>query len=111
MLSSIEEVLHSGPGATVRNLLKSLSEQSTDGPRYWLLFQMACMAGDRDYVELLIQRDINVNGSGNYYGTATQAASPLGNTEIIECLLDAGAELNILQSSWYGVACCCAWRT
>ncbi|KAL8917787.1 MAG: hypothetical protein Q9172_005689 [Xanthocarpia lactea] len=97
--SSIEEVLHSGPGATVKNLLKSLSEQRADGPRYWLLLQMACMAGDGEYVELLIQRGINVNGSGNYYGTALQAASRVGNTEIIERLLDAGAELNILQGA------------
>ncbi|KAI4129581.1 MAG: hypothetical protein LQ338_002155 [Usnochroma carphineum] len=97
--TSIAEVLHSGQGATVITLLSSLSDQRADDPRYCHLFQMACMAGNREYVDLLIQRGINVNGSGNYYGTALQAASRVGNIEIVERLLDAGADVNILQGA------------
>ncbi len=42
---------------------------------------------------------MNVNVSGNYYGTALQAASRVGNTEIVEHLVSSGADVNILQGA------------
>jgi ankyrin repeat protein len=93
---SITDVLSTGPGAVVKILLARLSDITTDDPRYGLLFQMACMAGDRECVELLLQRGIDVNRTGNYYGTALQAASRVGNIETVDHLLDSGANVNIL---------------
>jgi len=93
---SITDVLSTGPGAVVKILSARLSDITTDDPRYGLLFQMACMAGDRECVELLLQRGIDVNRTGNYYGTALQAASRVGNIETVDHLLDSGANVNIV---------------
>ena len=95
--TSITDVLSTGPGAVVKILLANLPEEKADDSRYGLLVQMACMAGDQDCVELLLQRGIDVNGSGNYYGTALQAASRAGKIEIVERLLNSGADVNILD--------------
>jgi len=97
--NSLTDLLINGPGAVVKILLDRLPEERADDSRYRLLFQMACMAGDRQCVELLLQRRIDVNRSGCYYGTGLQAASRVGNMDIIESLLDAGADVNILQGA------------
>ena len=94
--TSITDVLSTGPGAVVRILLTHLPNERTDDSRYGLLLQMACMAGDRECVELLLQRGIDVNRTGGYYGTALQAASRVGNIEIVDHLLDSRADVNIV---------------
>ncbi len=94
--ASITDVLSTGPGAAVKMLLANLPEEKADDSRYDLLAQMACMAGDQEWVELLLQRGLNVNGVGNYYGTALQAASRVGNIDIVQRLLNSGADVNIL---------------
>lgn len=93
---SITDVLSTGPGGVVKVLLARLSDVTTDDPGYGLLFQMACMAGDRECVELLLQRGIDVNMTGGYYGTALQAASRVGNIEIVDHLVNVRADVNIL---------------
>lgn len=113
--TSAKDVLSSGPGAAVKLLLASLPEQKTNDYRYSLLAQMACITGDQDCVELLLQYGMDVNGtvsdqdpiesrfqycvdvSSHHYGTLLQAASRVGNVEIVECLFKAGADVNILQ--------------
>ena len=94
---SIADVLSIGPGAIVKFLLANLPEQKADESGYGLLAQMACVTGDQDCVELLIQHGMDVNCSISYYGTALQAAARVGNIEIVDCLLKAGANINILQ--------------
>lgn len=95
--ASITDVLSTGPGAAVKILLANLPEEKADDCRYGLLAQMACMAGDQEWVELLVQRGLDVNGLGCYYGTALQAASRVCNIDIVERLLNSGADVNILQ--------------
>lgn len=96
-LPSIRHILSIGPGAVVKYLLASLPEEKADDTRYGLLAQIACMAGDQECVELLLQRDMDVNVSGHYYGTALQAAARVGNITIVERLLSSGADVNNLQ--------------
>ena len=95
--NSIREVLRAGPGAVVKLLLANLPDTKVDDSRYGLLFHMACINGDKDYVELLLQRGIDVNGCGGYYGTALQAASHFGNAKIAERLLSYDANVNALE--------------
>lgn len=95
--TSITDVLSTGPGAVVKILLANLPEEKADDSRFRLLVQMACVVGDRECVEILLQRGMDVNDTGNYYGTALQAASRVGNIEIVEGLLNSGADANILQ--------------
>lgn len=97
--TSITDVLSTGPGAIVKFLLVNMPGEKADDPRYGLLAQMACMAGDHACVELLFQRGLDVNASGNYYGTALQAASRVGNIEIVEHLLKSGADVNTLEGA------------
>lgn len=94
---SIRHVLSIGPGAVVKYLLANLPEEKANDTRYGLLAQMACMAGDQECVELLLQRGMDVNVSGHYYGTALQAAARVGNIAIVERLLSSGADVNNLQ--------------
>ena len=95
--SSVAEVLSTGPGAVVKFLLANLPEEKAVDSRYCHLAQMACMAGDMECIDLLLQRGMDVNLSGYHYGTALQAASRVGNIEIVERLLESGAELDILE--------------
>ena len=95
--SSVAEVLNTGPGAVVKFLLVNLPEEKAIGSEYCLLAQMACVVGDIECIDLLLQRGMDVNFSGYHYGTVLQAASRVGNVEMVERLLEAGAELNILQ--------------
>lgn len=94
--SSITDVLSIGSGTVVKLLLARQCDIAAVDPRYGLLFQMACMAGDREFIELLLQRGINVNEIGDHHGTALQAASRFGYTKIVEHLLNSGADVNIL---------------
>ena len=95
--SSVVEVLNTGPGAVVKFLLANLPEEKAVDSGFCLLAQMACMAGDIECIELLLQGGMDVNFSGYHYGTALQAASRVGNVNMVERLLGSGAELNILQ--------------
>ena len=95
--SSVAEVMNTGPGAVVKFLLANLPDEKAIDSRYCLLAQMACMVGDIECVDLLLQRGMDVNFSGYHYGTALQAASRVGNVEIVERLLESGAEPDILH--------------
>ena len=94
---SVAEVLNTGPGAVVKFLLANLPEEKAIGSAYSLLAQMACVVGDVECIDLLLQRGMDVNFSGYHYGTVLQAASRVGNVELVERILESGAELDILQ--------------
>ena len=95
--STVAEVMNTGPGAVVKFLLANLAGEKAVDSRYCHLAQMACMVGDTECIDLLLQRGMDVNFSGYYYGTALQAASRVGNVEIVERLLESGAEVDILK--------------
>lgn len=97
--NSLTDVLKVGPGAAVRTLLVHLPQEKADDSRCGLLVQMACVAGDQDCIELLLQRGMNVDTAGYYYGTALQAACRVGNIAVAQCLLDSGAKVNILEGA------------
>ena len=95
--NTVIDVLDTGPGAAVKILLDHLPKTNVTGLRYGLLAQMACAAGARECIALLLKRGMDVNGTGHHYGTALQAASRFGNIEIVEYLLKYDADVNILQ--------------
>ena len=94
---SVQEVMECGPGAVVKTLLIHLPQERADDSRYYLLAQMACIVGDRQCLSLLIERGMNVNGVGHYYGTVLQAASRFGSLRCAELLFYHGADVNIIQ--------------
>ena len=95
--NSIQYVLDEGPGAVIHALLLHLPEERATDVRYRLLLQMAATAGNRSYAELLVDRGVDVNSAGYYYGTALQAACRRGHTDLVRFLLQAGADVNVLQ--------------
>ncbi|KAF2025955.1 ankyrin, partial [Setomelanomma holmii] len=54
----------------------------------------ACLHGDVDTVQVLIDNDAEVNAQGGYFGNALHAASAGGHEQVVKMLLDAGAEVN-----------------
>ena len=93
--ASIREILSDGPGAVIRYLLEKLPRQQAHDGRFGLLLQMVAFDGDLPYLQLLIQRGVNVNAVRSHYGTALQAASRIGNIEIMHQLLQTGADPNL----------------
>jgi ankyrin repeat protein len=51
----------------------------------------------------LLEKGINVNAQGGRYGNALQAASAIGDVEMVKLLLEQGAEVNV-QGGYYGNA-------
>ena len=91
---SVYDVLKNGPGASVKMLLKLLPQEKTDNGQYDLLLQMAITVRDRDCVELLLSRGIDVNATGYYYGTALQCAARIGDCNLVQTLIRSGADVN-----------------
>jgi hypothetical protein len=60
-------------------------------------------AGNAKIVQLLLEKGVDVNAQGGYYGNALQAASVGGHKEIVQQLLDKGADVNA-QGGLYGNA-------
>ncbi|KAI4258952.1 MAG: hypothetical protein L6R42_004820 [Xanthoria sp. 1 TBL-2021] len=61
---------------------------------------MAAMSGDLECVEMLIQRQFDVNTTGSYYGNALQAAARVDSTIMVRQLLKAGANVNIIHGAY-----------
>ncbi|KAI4192225.1 MAG: hypothetical protein LQ346_004404 [Caloplaca aetnensis] len=95
--NSIHDILYFGPGAVVKNLLQLMPMEKAKDDRFGLLFQMVVAVDDRDWTDFLIEREVNVNVHGSYYGTALQCAARLGHLELVQLLLDLGAEVNIVK--------------
>lgn len=95
--NSLNDVLEDGPGAVVKMLLPRLPMEQADKKQYGLLMQMAIVVGDYECVDLLLQRQVDVNAPGYYYGSALQAAARVGSVESVQLLLGVGADINLLQ--------------
>lgn len=94
---SIASILYDGPGAVIKKLVRILPRVRTVEHGYALLMQMAVAIDDKECVELLLSRGIDVNRSSHYYGTALQCASRFGRLDLVRLLLLKGAEVNILS--------------
>ncbi|KAE8371840.1 Pfs, NACHT and ankyrin domain protein [Aspergillus bertholletiae] len=54
----------------------------------------AALAGLKNTVEAMLEKEANINTQGGEYGNALQAASDNGNKEIVQLLLEKGADVN-----------------
>jgi ankyrin repeat protein len=63
-------------------------------------------------IELLLSKEIEIEGKNdtNNYGTALQAAAAQGHQEIVEMLLDHGAEVNSTGQMWGSPLRAAAWN-
>lgn len=86
---SVENVFDHGSGAIVEILLRHYPQETAQAQEYGLLLQMAGAAGRHDFVQLLVERSVDVNATGSYYGTALQAACRFGHPEVVRQLLEA----------------------
>ena len=65
----------------------------------------ASMAGLSELVNMMIEKEADVNVKGGFYGNALQAASFIGNTATVKILLDNGADIDDAHGR-YGTALC-----
>ncbi|KAI6825501.1 hypothetical protein KC340_g10500 [Hortaea werneckii] len=101
--NSLADVFHDGPGAVVYRTLSQLPHEEVKDSRYGLVMEMAAAADQLEIIQLLIDRNIDVNIAGDYYGTSLQAASRYGHKNIVKALLCADADPNIYKGR-YGTA-------
>ncbi|KAI0202878.1 ankyrin repeat-containing domain protein [Astrocystis sublimbata] len=92
---SIRESFATGPGAFLRFLRKRFHWKKLY-PKSFFIFQMACISGEIDYLELLLMCEIEVDTVCPYQGTALQTASRNGHGKIVRRLLVAGADPNLI---------------
>ncbi|PSN72705.1 ankyrin [Corynespora cassiicola Philippines] len=93
---SVGEVLKSGPGSIIRWLFcTDLTLQATD-ERFGLLLQMVAAARDKEYMQLLIERNVNVNMTGRCFGSALVAAARFSRTGCAKLLVEVGTDIHRL---------------
>ncbi|KAI0439524.1 ankyrin repeat-containing domain protein [Xylaria telfairii] len=97
---SLHDVFTTGPGAVLRFLLEKTGWKKSY-PHFSIILQMVCILGDGGYVDLLLERDADVNAVCSYYGTALQAAARHGHAHLVQRLLEAGADPNIIAGEHY----------
>lgn len=97
---SMQDVLSTGPGAVIKLLLLSQPNLRAADKRFSLLLQMLATTGDIDFMRLLIDRGVDVNLCGHYYGCALQGAARFGHLECIQLLLNAGAQVNLVDGTY-----------
>lgn len=96
---TLQDLFTTGPGALAVSLLQLLPDEKISCATGSVFLQCAAAAGLIDFVKLAIDRQVDVNGTGWYYGTALQAAARFGHTSIVKLLLDAKANVNTRQGS------------
>ena len=64
----------------------------------------ASLVGLSEPVNMMIEKNMDVNAVGGYYGNALQAASILGDTATVQALLDNGAAIDAMGR--FGTALC-----
>ncbi|KAF7556665.1 hypothetical protein G7Z17_g1205 [Cylindrodendrum hubeiense] len=98
---SLKYVFDEGPGAVLETLIRHYRGEELSDKRYSLVLQMCCLLGKKEFVELLLARGVDVNGTGYFYGCPIQAAARSGQVDIVKVLLEAGANVNTLQGRWH----------
>jgi ankyrin repeat protein len=94
---SVEYVFNEGSGAVLFDLLHQMPQITTTDIRWTLVLQMAAFLDNHPFLDLLLSRGTDVNAIGYYYGTALEAAARCGHISMVQKLLDAGAEVNVLE--------------
>lgn len=86
-----------GPGSAIQILLRESPLMRIGHLDFRCFLQSAIVLNERACVELLLERHVDVNATGSYYGTALQAAARFGHFEITQKLLEAGADPNLVN--------------
>ncbi|KAH7207384.1 hypothetical protein DER44DRAFT_867319 [Fusarium oxysporum] len=92
-----------GLAGAARDLAIEGADVNAQGGEYGNALQAASYNGNRDVVQLLLDKGADVSAQGGRYGNALQAASYNGNREVVQLLLDKGADVNT-QGGKYGNA-------
>ena len=96
----IQDVLQDGPGAVIKMILQLFPMMRAEDMRYSYLLQMSVAINDYESTDLLLQRGVDVNTQGRYYGTALQCAARFGNSELVQRLLGLNARVNTLSGRY-----------
>ncbi|KAJ0141536.1 hypothetical protein HZ326_15631 [Fusarium oxysporum f. sp. albedinis] len=83
-----------GLAGAARDLAIEGADVNAQGGEYGNALQAASYNGNRDVVQLLLDKGADVSAQGGRYGNALQAASYNGNREVVQLLLDKGADVN-----------------
>ncbi|KAK8026457.1 Ankyrin-1 [Apiospora marii] len=65
-----------------------------------VLLYVVAVLGYKELARTLIEKDVDVNTRGAFYGIALQAALEEGNRKIVQMLLKNGADVNTKGGSW-----------
>jgi hypothetical protein len=66
---------------------------------------VVCLLGHVVLVKTLLDKNVDVNAQDENYGTALQAVSEEGHVQIVDMLLNRGADVNVsTQDGYYGTA-------
>lgn len=84
-----------------RTWAKPNLEESSDAIRPPLYY--ASMAGLNKVVAMLLDKGVDVNASGGWYGNALQAALANGHNQVVQLLLENSADVNA-SGGYYGNA-------
>lgn len=93
-----KESVRSGSGAALRLLLKNVSSISADHTGFAFLLQQVVIADDNAYVDLLLERGVDINGAGHKGRSPLHEAAYHGRPNLAKKLLDNGADPNVLDS-------------
>ncbi|RMJ22395.1 ankyrin repeat protein [Aspergillus sp. HF37] len=55
------------------------------------------VSGKTDYVQFLVEKGVDVNRPGHYYGSALSTAARFGHLSCAQLLIEAGADANIVK--------------
>ncbi|RKK32136.1 hypothetical protein BFJ66_g15520 [Fusarium oxysporum f. sp. cepae] len=83
-----------GLAGAARDLAIEGADVNAQGGEYGNALQAASFKGNREVVQLLLDKGADVSAQGGRYGNALQAASYNGNREVVQLLLDKGADVN-----------------
>ena len=96
-LKTVADIFKGDPGTGIMMLLQMLPTEKVEDARYSLLLQMAVAANNRECMDLLLEREIDISAQGNYYGNALQCAARCGHLDLVKLLLSRGADVNVVK--------------